>query len=81
MSHHERYDGKGYPQGLGKEKIPIIASVIGCADAFDAMTSDRPYRKKFSVQDALKELRKEKAKQFHPYIVDILVDLVLSGSI
>lgn len=55
--HHERWDGKGYPDGLSGEKIPFLARIVAVADAFDAITSDRPYRKSKSTQEAIEELR------------------------
>jgi PAS domain S-box-containing protein len=69
--HHERYDGKGYPKGLIGEEIPIGARIIALVDAFDAMQSNRPYRKALSYEEAKKELIREKGKQFDPYITDI----------
>jgi HD-GYP domain-containing protein (c-di-GMP phosphodiesterase class II) len=68
--HHERYDGKGYPFRLLGEEIPIIASIVSVADAFDAMTSDRPYRKAFTKEHAIKEIKNNSGKQFHPKVVD-----------
>ncbi|MCM8830944.1 MAG: HD-GYP domain-containing protein [Candidatus Omnitrophica bacterium] len=68
--HHERYDGKGYPSGIGKRKIPLIASIISLADAFDAMTTDRPYRKALSFNVAIREIKKNRKKQFSPMVVD-----------
>ena len=70
--HHERWDGKGYPAGLAGEDIPLGARIIGVADAYDAMTTDRVYRKAFPVEYALKELRDQKGIQFDPEIVDAL---------
>ena len=68
--HHERYDGKGYPFKLKGNRIPVIASIISVADAFDAMVTDRPYRKAFSREVAVKEIKKNRKKQFSPCIVD-----------
>lgn len=68
--HHERYDGLGYPQGLFQEGIPILAQIIAIVDAFDAMTSDRPYRSAMSLTKAREILIKERGKQFHPILVD-----------
>ncbi len=69
-SHHERYDGKGYPEGLSGKKIPLIACVIAVADAYDAMTSDRPYRKALPEEKAKREIEHNKGKQFHPVVVE-----------
>jgi len=71
-SHHEHYDGKGYPHGMKNSDIPIAAKIIAVADAFDAMTTDRPYRKKLSVQGAFEELKRCSGAQFAPVVVDAL---------
>ncbi len=68
--HHERYDGKGYPEGLSGENIPLIARIIAVTDAYDAMTSDRPYRKGLAKEIADKELVRLKGQQFDPQCVD-----------
>ncbi len=68
--HQERYDGKGYPGGLAGEKIPLGARIIAVADAYEAMTSDRPYRKALSQQVAIAELCKGRGTQFDPRVVD-----------
>ncbi|MDX6587117.1 MAG: hypothetical protein QOI31_1590 [Solirubrobacterales bacterium] len=75
-THHERWDGKGYPDGLAGEEIPIGARVITACDAFNAMTTDRPYRKAMPVEAAIAELRNESGKQFDPRVVETLIDLV-----
>lgn len=75
LSHHERYDGKGYPRGLKGEDIPIRARIIAIADAFDAMISDRPYRKKLDYDVAIKELIDNKGTQFDPKLVDIFLTI------
>ena len=71
--HHERFDGSGYPDGLVEESIPLEARIISIADAFDAMTSPRPYRQAMSREDALAELEKAKGKQFDPKILEIFI--------
>jgi putative nucleotidyltransferase with HDIG domain len=68
--HHERWDGKGYPDGLGGEQIPIEACVVGLADAWDAMTTDRPYRRALSLEEAAAEVRRCRGEQFSPAVVD-----------
>ncbi len=65
-SHHERWDGKGYPDGLAGEAIPRLARIVAIADAFDAMTSDRPYRAGMPSRDAFAEVAKQKGRQFDP---------------
>jgi putative nucleotidyltransferase with HDIG domain len=68
--HHERWDGKGYPDRLAGNAIPEAACIVGLADAWDAMTSDRPYRRALSVDEAAEEVRRCRAKQFSPAVVD-----------
>lgn len=74
--HHERYDGKGYPDGLAGEEIPEIARIISVADAYDAMTSERSYRKPFQQDRVREELVKGIGTQFDPRFGQIMVDLV-----
>lgn len=71
--HHECFDGKGYPDGLKGEDIPLAARILAVADSYDAMTSDRPYRKGLTQDEALSVLQKEKGKQFDPQIVEVFV--------
>lgn len=73
--HHERYDGKGYPEGKKGEEIPLLARIISIVDAFDAMASDRPYRKALSAKKIRREFLKNKGKQFDPYLVDEFLSL------
>ena len=77
--HHERWDGLGYPDGLADENIPLPARVISVADAFDAMTSDRPYRNAMGLRDALGELERGSGTQFDPTVVKAFVTLVREG--
>ncbi|MCB2226843.1 MAG: HD domain-containing protein [Desulfarculaceae bacterium] len=79
--HHERYDGRGYPDGLAAEAIPLPARVISVADAFDAMTSDRPYRKAMGLRDALDELERGAGSQFDRKMVEAFVTMVREGRI
>jgi len=74
--HHERYDGDGYPDGLKEKNISLAARIIAVADAFDAMGSDRPYRKKLSKKKIFKELKEQSGKQFDPTIVNILLSIL-----
>jgi ribonuclease P protein subunit RPR2 len=69
--HHERWDGQGYPDGLGDSEIPLGARVFAVADALDAMTSDRPYRRARSWDDATAEIVRERGHQFDPRVVDV----------
>ena len=73
--HHERYDGKGYPFGLAGRNIALEAQIIAVADAYDAMTSNRPYRSAMSTEEALKELICNKRTQFNPDVVDALIEI------
>lgn len=75
-SHHERWDGKGYPDGLKEEQIPFLARVLTVADAFSAMTADRPYRKGMSWQEAIVELKRQSGKQFDPLLADLFIQAV-----
>lgn len=75
LQHHERYDGGGYPYGLNSVQIGIFGKILCVADAFDAMTSDRPYRKGFSIETALEEIRRCKGTQFDPLVADVLIEL------
>lgn len=79
--HHERYDGTGYPEGLKGEQIPLIAAIISVADAFDAMTTDRPYRKALSKNEAVHEIMRASGKQFDPQVVEALAELHKKGKI
>jgi len=81
LHHHERFDGQGYPEKIGGETIPLPGRIISVADAFDAMTSDRPYRKKRDYQSAFLEIEKNAGKQFDPQIVDAFGKLLRSGEI
>lgn len=76
LSHHERWDGKGYPQGLKGKEIPLIARIITVADAYEAMIAGRPYRKSFSKEEAIQELKKCSGTQFDPEIILLCVDYI-----
>ena len=80
LYHHERWDGKGYPFGTTGTSIPIEARIIGLADAYDAMSSDRCYRKRLSDEDIICELKKGRGTQFDPKLVDILIDILNEDS-
>ncbi len=75
-AHHERWDGRGYPSGLSGESIPIEARIISVADAFDAMTTNRPYRPSIGVDEAVRRLRAGGGEQWDRTIVDVFVDLL-----
>jgi putative two-component system response regulator len=76
LHHHEWYDGSGYPTGLRAESIPFGARIFGVADAYDAMTSDRPYRRARSHEEAIDELRQGAGSQFDPEVVEAFMDTV-----
>jgi len=80
LHHHERYDGKGYPQGLKGEQIPIYARIVAIADSFDAMTTTRSYRKALSKEDALRELQDKAGVMWDPYLVQKFVELVQNNN-
>jgi HD-GYP domain-containing protein (c-di-GMP phosphodiesterase class II) len=71
---HERWDGKGYPDGIAGEGIPLLARIVACCDAFNAMTSDRSYRKAMPQHEAVAELRRGRGTQFDPRVVDALIE-------
>lgn len=73
LYHHERHDGRGYPEGLKGKKIPFPARLFAIIDAYDAMTTERPYRSQLSSGEAIEEITKTKGKQFDPSLVDLLV--------
>jgi len=77
LAHHERWDGKGYPKGLKGEEIPYIARIISIVDSYDAMISERPYKKSLSEEDAIKELISCSGSQFDPELVRCFLDKVL----
>ena len=78
LSHHERYDGKGYPRRLAEEDIPITGRILCIADSFDAITSERNYKKAEPVEKAIAILRAESGKQFDPFLSEVFIDLVES---
>nr|WP_245745134.1 HD-GYP domain-containing protein [Lentibacillus persicus] len=75
LYHHERWDGKGYPEGLKGEETPLLARITAIADAFDAMTSSRSYRKALSFEEAYERIIAEKGTQFDPQLVDIFTKI------
>ena len=76
--HHERFDGQGYPDGLRREEIPIGARIVSIADAFDAMTTQRPYRAAMSQAQAIRELRRGAGRQWDPQLVDAFLEAIHS---
>lgn len=81
LCHHERYDGKGYPNGMAGEEIPMIGRIICVSDAFDAMNSRRCYRDSLPMDFIIDELQSNKGKQFDPHVIDCMLSLITSGDI
>jgi diguanylate cyclase (GGDEF)-like protein/PAS domain S-box-containing protein len=79
LSHHERWDGKGYPQGLKGKEIPLLSRILAVADAFDAMTNDRPYRKAMSREEAIAEIKRNAGTQFDPEVVRAFIQIAMTG--
>lgn len=76
LSHHERWDGKGYPQGLRGEAIPMGSRILSIVDAFDVMTNGRPYRKSLSISESLEEIMRCAGTQFDPFLADIFYHII-----
>lgn len=77
LNHHEKWDGSGYPAGLSGEDIPLSARIVAIADVFDALTSERPYKKAWSIEDATNLLREQTGKHFDPALVDAFFQCLL----
>lgn len=74
LTHHEKWDGSGYPQGLKENDIPLSGRIIAVADVFDALTTKRPYKEAWPVEKAINLLKEEKAKHFDPHLVDLFIE-------
>ena len=74
LTHHEKWNGEGYHQGLSGEEIPIEGRIIALADVFDALTSKRPYKESFPVEMTCNIIREERGKHFDPELVDVFFD-------
>ena len=81
LTHHERHDGKGYPNGLSADEIPSVGQIIAVADCFDAMYSDRQYRKRMEFDKVLSTIREVSGTQLNPEVVDAFFRLVEKGEI
>ena len=81
ISHHERYDGRGYPRGLAGENIPLMGRMLCVADSFDAMVSKRSYKNAMSIDKALEIIERERGRQFDPVLADLFVKLVRTNEI
>src|SRR5207247_52484 len=71
LSHHEKWDGSGYPNALTEENIPIEGRICAVADVFDALTSERPYKKAWAMEDAIEEIKRSAGKHFDPHLVEV----------
>ena len=76
LTHHERWDGGGYPHGLSGEAIPLVGRICAVCDVVDALLSPRPYKEPWPLQDALEELRSQRGRHFDPAVVDAFMTLV-----
>jgi HD domain len=79
LSHHEKWDGSGYPRGVAGEAIPIEGRIVAIADVFDALTSDRVYRKAFSVEEAVQIMREQRGRHFDPVLLDAFLEVLGSS--
>ncbi len=75
--HHERYDGNGYPDGLGGDQVPIESYILALADSYDAMTTNRPYREALSKEESIEEIRKHSGTQFHPDLAEHFIKILI----
>jgi putative two-component system response regulator len=75
LTHHEHWDGSGYPAGLRGEEIPLSGRIVALADVFDALTHSRPYKKAWTVEEAVAELRRLRVSQFDPTVVDAFLQI------
>lgn len=74
--HHERWDGGGYPDGLAGEAIPLLSRILAVVDSFDAMTTERPYKRALNKQEAIRELLENAGKQFDPKVTEVMIQLL-----
>ncbi|MCX7720447.1 MAG: transporter substrate-binding domain-containing protein [Dictyoglomus thermophilum] len=74
--HHERWDGKGYPDGLSAEEIPLESRIIAVADAFEAMTAERPYKRALTLEEAIEEIERNKGTQFDPRLAEVMIEII-----
>ncbi|PTT98823.1 two-component system response regulator, partial [Pseudomonas sp. HMWF031] len=76
LTHHEKWDGSGYPKGLAGEDIPIEGRICAIADVFDALTSKRPYKDAWSIEKTVDFLQSQKGKHFEPRLVDLMIEIM-----
>jgi len=70
LGHHEKFDGSGYPNGLHAEDIPLVARIVAVADVFDALVSERPYKRAWPVEEAIEHMKSQRGRHFDPRAVD-----------
>ena len=80
LSHHEKWDGTGYPQGLGGENIPLEGRIVAVVDVLDALTSSRPYKRAWTLEEALEEIRTQSGRHFDPQVVEALFVVLEMGA-
>lgn len=76
LCHHEKWDGSGYPRGLSGREIPVIARVVATADVLDALLSERPYKKAWSVEDAVDHIKSQRNQHFDSGMVDAMLEVL-----
>lgn len=76
LYHHERFDGNGYPFGKKGDELPLFAKVLIVADSYDAMTTDRPYRKGLTPEESITELERNSGTQFDPKVCEVMVGII-----
>ena len=76
ISHHEKWDGSGYPNGLTGEQIPLSGRIVAVSDVFDALTSERPYKKAWPVEEAIEEIKRGASKHFDPELVEVFLQVL-----
>jgi len=76
FTHHERYDGSGYPRGLKGDAIPLVGQIVAVADVFDTLVNDRPYKKAWTIDEALKEMKCQRGRWFAPSVLDAFLNVV-----
>ena len=81
LSHHERWDGSGYPLGLAGERIPVEGRIVAIADVFDALTHERPYKRAWSFEDAVAEIRNLSGRQLDPQLVEVFLSMLNTGGL
>ena len=76
LTHHEKWDGSGYPNGMKGKVIPLVGRIVAIADVFDALTSERPYKKAWNVKDAINFIKEQRGQHFDPELVDVFISIL-----